>query len=426
MTLRRGRARSRGIHLIEWMVVIVLVSVVMAVVVAVLNRSREKQRLLLCQNNLRNVVLSYLGYNNNKQLLPPSGVFAEDEITLENLKRGNTDPSLSVVPSYFPGATGAPRGVPMSSWVVPVSPYLDYQGLCDSWTMEADGKAVPFHDATSRVPGQPSNLQIGETEIAVLRCPDDPTALANRGNLSYVVNGGFALWHADPVGWVGGATDGTPAPTAKPLAWSATPSDWTKTVEVTRRLGVMFIETRFPEGSHPEVTIPWNIHAGLNDVADGQAQTLLVSENTLAGASAKPSRYSAGLPTNWATPLPNFTSFFGPSDVCGNGKFPSSLDCTSGGLAANGAGDGPGWAFANKGGTYTNINFGQYLTIEGSFPFTNSAHSGGFNAGFCDGAVRFVSSSIDGTVYSKLITPAGEKLPIHCKQLPFDAKEIYD
>ena len=38
--------------------------------------------------------------------------------------------------------------------------------------------------------------------------------------------------------------------------------------------------------------------------------------------------------------------------------------------------------------------------------------------GFCDGAVRFIRNTIDGTVYSKIITPAGSKLPLYCKQMP--------
>jgi hypothetical protein len=37
---------------------------------------------------------------------------------------------------------------------------------------------------------------------------------------------------------------------------------------------------------------------------------------------------------------------------------------------------------------------------------------------FCDGAVRFIPASIDGTVYAKLITPAGRRLPIYARQFP--------
>ncbi len=38
--------------------------------------------------------------------------------------------------------------------------------------------------------------------------------------------------------------------------------------------------------------------------------------------------------------------------------------------------------------------------------------------GFCDGGVRFITNTIDGTVYSKIITPAGSKLPYYLKQQP--------
>ena len=59
------------------------------------------------------------------------------------------------------------------------------------------------------------------------------------------------------------------------------------------------------------------------------------------------------------------------------------------------------------------------MTIEGSsIPFANSAHPSGGNFAFCDGAVRFITNTIDGTVYSKILTPAGSRLPLYCKQMP--------
>jgi len=117
--------------------------------------------------------------------------------------------------------------------------------------------------------------------------------------------------------------------------------------------------------------------------------------------------------------------FIGSSAVChassyncttGNILAPASVTATAG--TASGDQDGPGWAYTNKVGTFQNINFGQTLTIEGSFPFSNSGHPGGCNMMFCDGAVRFIPSTIDGTVYSKLITAAGSRLPLYCKQMP--------
>ncbi len=124
--------------------------------------------------------------------------------------------------------------------------------------------------------------------------------------------------------------------------------------------------------------------------------------------------------------------FIGSSSVCGppttgyncvTGASPPPLAPAASVMGAgtiSGDADGPGWAFANRVGTFENINFATTagLTIKGSFPFTNSGHPGGSNMAFCDGAVRFISNTIDGTVYAKLITSSGSRLPLYCKQMP--------
>jgi prepilin-type processing-associated H-X9-DG protein len=304
---------------------------------------------------------------------------------------------------------------------------MENQELYNQWTMfytNASGVslAANYFDGFAGSPtyltaGQASNWLIGNTAIGVLKCPDDNTTQANQGNLSYVVNGGFALWHAVPFGWIGSQIDGAAKPTATPLTWApgTLPANYAATIGVTQKLGVMFLESVFPQGT--PTRIPWNAHTSTS-IADGASSTILFSENTLTGVGT-PSPYSMNLETNWAAPMPTFSMFIGSSAVCG---VPASADCTAGQLAPlpppNSDTDGPGWAFANKVGTLENINFGQNLTIEGSYPFSNSAHPSGCNMGFCDGAVRFVTNTIDGTVYSKLITPAGSRLPIYCKQMP--------
>ena len=172
----------------------------------------------------------------------------------------------------------------------------------------------------------------------------------------------------------------------------------------------MFMEDNGPYG--PTSPMPWNTRTTFPTFSDGTSSTILLSENTLAGAGT-PSVYSKNSETNWACPLANFCGFIGSSNICGtNGS------CIGGQLQPQPGIDGPGWQLANQEGTHENINFGQNLTIEGSFPFSNSAHAGGCNMVFCDGAVRFISATLDGTVYAKIITPAGGKLPIYAKQLP--------
>jgi prepilin-type N-terminal cleavage/methylation domain-containing protein/prepilin-type processing-associated H-X9-DG protein len=419
--------RRRGFTLIELLVVISIIGILVGLLLPAINAAREAGRRAKCQSNMRNVVLGILGYVNNKQTFPPSGEFGEDATTNGNLTAAppNTNPAQSVIANQFlPGATGSASrlGTPMYSWVVPILPYLDNQEMFNQWTMfggTAANGCVSYFDPTNYVAGQASNLKISNTAIGVLICPDDNTVQNGQGNLSYVVNGGYSLYHAFPVGWVGSAVDGGGAPSAA-LTWASTAIGWPGTVGVTSKLGVMFPESTFGQGILTR--IPWNVRSSLTGIVDGASNTILISENTLTGVSVVSTPYSNGLPTNWGCPLPNFTSFIGASNVCGGTSFtfPSVTDCTAGQLSPVGDSDGIGWSLTNKVGTFANINGGQSLTIEGSYPFSNSAHPGGCNMGFCDGGVRFISNTIDGTVYSKIITPAGSKLPLYAKQMPVE------
>jgi prepilin-type N-terminal cleavage/methylation domain-containing protein/prepilin-type processing-associated H-X9-DG protein len=428
MTRRR---RRRGFTLIELLVVISIIGILVGLLLPAINAAREAGRRAKCQSNMRNVVLGILGYVNNSNVFPPAGEFWEDQATLANLTTsGPPNPTTSVIAAqYLPGAAGSGRqGVAMYSWVVPILPYLDAQEMFNQWTMynpgtnaansTPSGSGVFYFDPNTYIPGQASNNKISNTNIGVLVCPDDNTIQNGQGNLSYVVNGGYSLFHAVPIGWVGSPIDGGGAPTGVPLNWSAAGLGWAGTVGVTAKLGVMFLESTFGQvqGAN-QVRIPWNVRSSLTGIVDGASNTVLMSENTLTGVSIVPTPYSNSMTTNWACPMPNFATFIGASNVCG---VPATFDCTAGQLAPLGDIDGQGWSMANKVGTYANINGGQNLTIEGQYPFSNSAHPGGCNMGFCDGGVRFINNSIDGTVYSKILTPAGSKLPLYCKQMPVE------
>jgi prepilin-type processing-associated H-X9-DG protein len=235
----------------------------------------------------------------------------------------------------------------------------------------------------------------------VLRCPDDVSCQVGAGDLSYAVNGGFARWPAIPVSWTGTAHDGQ-STNGDVLHWAAPGATWQQNMAIASKLGVMFLGTRTGDQ-------PWDVHTTAASIVDGSSNTLLVAENILAGHTSG-NRYSGHLPTNWACPLPNFVMFLASDNVCYSAS--SMTDCRGGQLQAVSAWkDGPGWARANAWGTFENINYGRNFNVEGSFPFANSGHQGGGNFAFCDGAIRYLTETIDGTVYAKLITPAGGKLP---------------
>jgi prepilin-type N-terminal cleavage/methylation domain-containing protein/prepilin-type processing-associated H-X9-DG protein len=425
MTSRRRR--QQGFTLIELLVVISIIGILVGLLLPAINQAREAGRRAQCQNNMKNIVLAIVGYVNQKNVFPPSAEYGEDSVTFTNLTPGtnyNPDPTKSVIYTFMPGQTPRSTAInsPMYSWVVPILPNLDEQALYNQWTMFNPTSTTPttvaYYDPTNYVLGQASNAKISEIALKILQCPDDNTVQTGQGNLSYVVNGGFALWHAVPIGWVGSAVDGGGAPSA-PSIWAPAATSFLGTIGTTQKLGVMFIESTFPQGVSNAPRIPWNVRSSLTSISDGTSSTILLSENTLTGAGT-PTPYSDNLVPSWACPFPTFVSFIGPTNICGTPTATTSLDCTAGLLSPSCDNDGPGWSQANKVGTLANINGGQNLTIEGSYPFSNSAHPAGLNMGFCDGAVRFVSSTIDGTVYSKIITPAGGKLPLYCKQMPVE------
>jgi prepilin-type N-terminal cleavage/methylation domain-containing protein/prepilin-type processing-associated H-X9-DG protein len=428
----RFRRRRRGFTLIELLVVISIIGILVGLLLPAVQSAREAGRRTQCQNNMRNIALGILNYVNSKNVFPPAGVFGEDATTFAQLTSGNApDPTQSVVPTYFPSPSGAPRGVPMYSWVVPVLPYIDNQEFFNQWTFNYNPQGstaavnANYFDGFAGTPpylqpGQASNWKIGSTAIGILRCPDDNTYQPDQGNLSYAVNGGFALWHAVPFGWAGSQIDGQASPTTAPMTWAPAGSTYLATMGILQKMGVMFLESDFPPDV--QVKIPWNVRSNLGGMADGASSTALLSENTLTGFGS-PSPYSRNLETNWAAPMPTFSTFIGSSNVCSTTvpiTAATTLNCTLGPtlLQPTGDIDGPAWKNANKVGTFENVNFGQNLTIEGSFPFTNSAHPGGFNMAFCDGAVRFITSQIDGAVYAKIITPSGSRLPLYAKQMP--------
>jgi prepilin-type N-terminal cleavage/methylation domain-containing protein/prepilin-type processing-associated H-X9-DG protein len=423
----RRRYRRQGFTLIELLVVISIIGILVGLLLPAIQSAREAGRRAQCQSNMHNTCLAILGYVNTNNTFPPAGEFGEDATALKGATSVPPDPTQSVIPGFI---TGSPRstGVAMYSWVLPILPYMENQELFNQWTMfytsGNNAALASYLDGVTGTPpylpaGQASNFKISTTSIGVLKCPDDNTATTGQGNLSYVVNGGFALWHAIPYGWVGSSIDGGGGPT--PIGWAGlTPSSFQVSEGVVQKLGVFYLESSFPQDV--SIKAPWNLKSSVNSLPDGASSTVMMGENTLAGFSTG-NNYSSQLETNWATPMPNFSMMIGSSNVCST-TVPivagTKLDCTLGTklLQPTGDVDGPAWTNANKSNTLTNIGYGQNLTLEGSFPLANSAHPSGANYGFCDGAVRFVTNSIDGTVYAKILTPAGSRLPLYCKQQP--------
>jgi prepilin-type N-terminal cleavage/methylation domain-containing protein/prepilin-type processing-associated H-X9-DG protein len=421
MNLRR-RHHRQGFTLIELLVVISIIGVLVGLLLPAVQSAREAGRRAQCQSNMHNLGLAILGYVNTNNSFPPAGEFGEPFVLGTT---DPTDPTKSVINNWISNPT-AGTGAPMYSWVLPILPYMENQELYNQWTMfDTTGTPVNYLNTVNFVTGNASNFKIGNTSIGILKCPDDNSAQPNEGNLSYAVNGGFALWHEGikgPYGWVGSLVDGGPAATT--IYWAGLTGSAETNKAICQKLGVFFLESTYGQVTTAKPT--WNVRSTPNNIADGSSSTVMVGENTLTGFTTG-NAYSGNNATNWATPMPQFSMFIGSSNVCSTtipAVAATSLDCTAGGtgsaalLTPSADIDGLSWANANKVGTLQNIGGGQSLNLDGEYPFLNSSHPSGSNVAFCDGAVRFITNTIDGTVYAKILTPSGSRLPVYCKQLP--------
>ena len=127
-----------GFTLVELLVVSTIIGILIALLLPAVQQAREAARRAQCSNNLKQLALAVLNYEQQHGTFPPA---------------------LQFDPGDDPAWTDNFR----PNWVIMVLPFIEQQGLYDSFNL-----ALPISNAANR---QPRGV-----ELAIMKCPTDSDA----------------------------------------------------------------------------------------------------------------------------------------------------------------------------------------------------------------------------------------------------------
>jgi prepilin-type processing-associated H-X9-DG protein len=274
------------------------------------------------------------------------------------------------LPAY--GVYRSNDSAPMYSWQVELLSYIGRDDIAGRWD-----RTIPFNQGT--------NAALGLLGVKVFTCPSDSTAFNLDGGSSFVANAGYSDiandYQAAPfeaLNWNGDNATNGPAPNPGKVD----DFDYKATVDS----GAMWSgSTTFNTTTNAYSKVTGDSQS-LETFADGQAQTIIMTENVNAG--------EIGAVRNWANPDYHTTTFVYPVAATGAPAYNTpimAIDSSSG----------------------TNRKVGQINGMlggaEGSSPYPSSYHPQGCNFLFADGHVQFLGNQIDESVYARLFTPNGTR-----------------
>lgn len=352
--------KRRGFTLIELLVVISIIATLMSLILPAIQSAREAGRRTQCLNNIRNVTLAAVTYaSSNKSRLPALSYFIQN-----------------------PGASTRTHQNGRSLFV-DLLPYLDQQGTYDRWVK------TRAYNSTFMAPGTTwSNDSLArDLYVEAFACPNDESAFATAGGLSYVANAGFGSSSADSnnnnlrhtfvaeeFNWNSAANmivnDWPTFTDAPPLDGMVDKDETDRTV--TQATGVFWSEWE-------HIPATKNGSATLGKIYDGTSNTMMFGENLNAVGDS-----------TWADPRTRRIAFMLPLTAANvdNTTLNNPVPVVSGNPWINKSKTGP----------------------ESQRPYLNSNHPGIVVISMCDGGARTLSEDIDKNIYCQLMTPGATRL----------------
>jgi prepilin-type N-terminal cleavage/methylation domain-containing protein/prepilin-type processing-associated H-X9-DG protein len=372
--VRRG-ARRRAFTLVELLVVIAIIAILVVLLLPAVQNVREAGRRSQCQNNLRQIGIALHNHSATHGSLPP-GVPSCTQTQNLWITGGTNTGAYCQGPNWVTNILGELEEPQLAQWVQVTMEY-QYNAADDLEHGASTSAANP--PGSQSDPYAPGN--VGTWTPGVLICP-------SQGRLGLeVALGGGDDWGLDP--W-----------SAKGNYAACFGSDTYMSFQDVRKagaFGVVQLRDWFKRVPPPQSQdhagmrgiwkMGWGQGTRLEEIRDGQAYTLAVSE-VLGYPSNQDARGA------WVTNVPGaslFTARTGPNSldpdqisICDETiplNDPDRMRCTENRK------DGNMWAAAR------------------------SRHPGGVNALMCDGSLRWVGNEIDLNIWRGMATRDGGEAP---------------
>ncbi|MEM6469665.1 MAG: DUF1559 domain-containing protein [Planctomycetota bacterium] len=365
--------RRQGFTLVELLVVIAIIGILVGLLLPAVQAAREAARRMSCSNNFRQLGIGMHNYHSTYKILPMQGTGFTD------LQPGNTR-------SRNPADYSSQRNL---SALVGITPFIEQGALWEqisnpSVLTVSGGLKDPPWPAMGPTPFGHTDLDYipWMTEIPTLRCPSDPgTGLPTMGRTNYAVCTG------DSFHWIQGTGSINWNMTGNPQAYYRV-NRGSMRGAFLHRDAISFKE--FDDGLSNTVLMG----EIATDLGDRDKRTAVVEEGGLAPTHPGDRADACSV---WVSPeRPLFWS-----DGTDTGTAPPLYD----GNPLAGAGRSRGGAWADSTHMFTTMNTilppnreacseRNIIYHNGILP-ASSRHQGGAHVLYADGAVVFITDSID-------------------------------